>query len=152
MNDDRTRIIEEGTRDYPLDPAAAESAEACPHCAATIEAGKQFCPRCGYQRGTWDGGEGEASATESEAGKQAGAGVDKHDALFILTAADGASFPLVAGQAVIGRGDVDIKLNDGYVSRNHARLEVTEEGVSVTDLGSANGTFIGERRLDSGET
>ncbi|HLI05075.1 MAG TPA: phage tail protein I [Ktedonobacteraceae bacterium] len=33
------------------------------------------------------------------------------------------------------------------ISRHHADLRVTEQGVTLTDLGSANGTFLGSERL-----
>jgi pSer/pThr/pTyr-binding forkhead associated (FHA) protein len=36
------------------------------------------------------------------------------------------------------------------VSRLHAQLELRSEGVIVTDLGSTNGTFVGESRLEPG--
>ena len=52
MQDDRTQLMG-GTEDYPLDPAAALSIEACPFCRMTIPPGEQFCLKCGYQRETW---------------------------------------------------------------------------------------------------
>jgi transcriptional regulator with PAS, ATPase and Fis domain len=52
------------------------------------------------------------------------------------------------GEVVIGRGEVDIKIDDRSLSRKHARLHVTEDGDAfrVEDLGSTNGTRVrGER-------
>ena len=48
----------------------------------------------------------------------------------------------------IGRtpGNV-LPLQNASVSRNHAELRVTPEAVIVTDLGSANGTFVDDVRL-----
>lgn len=49
----------------------------------------------------------------------------------------------------IGRAeDNDIVLADVSVSRRHARLEVTPEGLVVEDLGSGNGTFFNGKRVD----
>lgn len=57
----------------------------------------------------------------------------------------------VAGAAVIGRfdptvGPVDVDcgaLAEGStVSRRHARIEPTENGWSLTDLGSSNGSYV----------
>jgi DNA-binding winged helix-turn-helix (wHTH) protein len=51
-------------------------------------------------------------------------------------------FPLAIGAHVIGRdADVDVRLDASNVSRRHARLTVTAEGVVLEDFGSKNGTF-----------
>ena len=54
----------------------------------------------------------------------------------------GEIFPLRAGENVIGReaGDVVFPA-DRYVSGRHARIDVAEGSVTLTDLGSSNGTF-----------
>ncbi len=38
----------------------------------------------------------------------------------------------------------DLRLSDPSVSRHHCALRVTERGVEVRDLGSRNGTFVGD--------
>ncbi len=49
---------------------------------------------------------------------------------------------------VIGRNEAcDLVLDDGKVSAMHAELVATARGVRVRDLGSRNGTFIGETRI-----
>lgn len=48
----------------------------------------------------------------------------------------------------IGRNpENDLQLDGGMVSRAHAEIRQGLQGAILTDLGSANGTFIGERRL-----
>jgi serine/threonine protein kinase/Leucine-rich repeat (LRR) protein len=48
----------------------------------------------------------------------------------------------------IGRdASCDIQLDEGSVSSQHARLIVAEGGVEIEDLGSVNGTFIGDMRV-----
>jgi DNA-binding NtrC family response regulator len=61
------------------------------------------------------------------------------------------AFPLpLTGAVVIGRGsDADLLINDPSVSRRHARLQVGEP-ITVTDLGSANGTRVGAEALVPG--
>lgn len=55
----------------------------------------------------------------------------------------GRSFPLRRGANVIGREPgCEIKLSDPLVSRQHARVNVTDV-VEVVDLGSANGIVVG---------
>ncbi|HVP68561.1 MAG TPA: FHA domain-containing protein [Anaeromyxobacteraceae bacterium] len=55
----------------------------------------------------------------------------------------GEVFPLRLGANSVGRemGDVTFP-GDRYVSGRHARIDVTETAVTVTDLGSSNGTFL----------
>ncbi len=70
----------------------------------------------------------------------------------------GKEVALSVGEHVIGRADeCSIVIVDELVSRRHARLIVTETGVRLEDLGSANGVFVNEVRvrrpydLDSGD-
>jgi pSer/pThr/pTyr-binding forkhead associated (FHA) protein len=55
----------------------------------------------------------------------------------------GEIFPLKPGENAVGReaGDVTFP-GDRYVSARHARIDVTPDGVTLTDLGSSNGTFV----------
>jgi pSer/pThr/pTyr-binding forkhead associated (FHA) protein len=55
----------------------------------------------------------------------------------------GEVFPLRPGENAVGReaGDVTFP-GDRYVSARHARLLVADGGVTLTDLGSSNGTFV----------
>src|SRR5438128_890329 len=56
------------------------------------------------------------------------------------------------GTYVVGRSrGCDLMLDDAGVSRKHLELRVTPEGVELGDLGSSNGTFLGDRRLAAGE-
>ena len=49
---------------------------------------------------------------------------------------------------VLGRGrDVTVRVQDEKVSRRHVALELTPDGLSVTDLGSRNGSFLDGRQL-----
>ena len=54
--------------------------------------------------------------------------------------------------SVVGRSiEADLVLEDGSVSRKHARLELRGTSWFVVDLGSANGTFIAGQRIGEGE-
>lgn len=61
----------------------------------------------------------------------------------------GERLPLMEGTQTIGKGDVaDIRLEASGVSRLHARADVDGLGVvTVTDLESTNGTFVGKQRV-----
>jgi pSer/pThr/pTyr-binding forkhead associated (FHA) protein len=65
----------------------------------------------------------------------------------------GRGYALDDGRAVVvGRGEEsEIAIEDDTVSASHARLELDATGqrVSVTDLGSSNGTFLNGSRVSS---
>ena len=57
-------------------------------------------------------------------------------------------FPLAVGTHVVGRDpDVEIRLDASTVSRRHARIVVSADDAILEDLGSKNGTFVGETRV-----
>jgi hypothetical protein len=65
-----------------------------------------------------------------------------------LIANDGRSFNISDRPLVIGRSpDVDVVINDTNVSRRHAEVWRTSEGVAVRDLQSTNGTFVNGHRI-----
>ena len=59
----------------------------------------------------------------------------------------GRIFPIDQPRVVLGRGDADVVLNDGEISRQHACIEVRGPRVVLKDLGSTNGTFIEEVKI-----
>ncbi|MFY9549751.1 MAG: FHA domain-containing protein [Thermoanaerobaculia bacterium] len=56
----------------------------------------------------------------------------------------GKMFVLEKPRAVIGREEVDFALDDPEISRQHAAIEVSGDEILLVDLGSTNGTLIGE--------
>ncbi|HPD14043.1 MAG TPA: sigma 54-interacting transcriptional regulator [Planctomycetota bacterium] len=64
----------------------------------------------------------------------------------------GKVFHLPPGQYVAGRGaGADILLADDSVSRRHASLTVSEDGVTLLDLGSHNGTRVNGQPVKSAQ-
>jgi DNA-binding winged helix-turn-helix (wHTH) protein len=60
----------------------------------------------------------------------------------------GETFEVPAGESVIGRDRAcAMHMDADSVSRHHARLNVTEDGVSIEDLGSKNGTWVNGERI-----
>lgn len=59
----------------------------------------------------------------------------------------GRSYPLT-GATVVGRApDCQLRLDDTNLSRKHAKLIPTNEGVVIEDLGSTNGSFHNGKRV-----
>ncbi|MGH9150912.1 MAG: FtsK/SpoIIIE domain-containing protein, partial [Acidimicrobiales bacterium] len=62
----------------------------------------------------------------------------------------GRTVPLPGRTCVIGRSrTVQVSLSDETLSREHAELVVGPHSVTVTDLGSSNGTWLGDRPVRS---
>jgi len=65
-----------------------------------------------------------------------------------LLGRDGSSYPIGATPLSIGRtGDCDVTVADPNVSRRHAEVWRTPEGVAIRDLNSTNGTFVNGHRV-----
>jgi hypothetical protein len=78
-----------------------------------------------------------------------GSGGERH-ALLVVDRAPGhepGSRYDVGGGATLGRGDVEIVLEDPFASSQHARIERQGGAVVLEDLGSTNGTYLNEELL-----
>lgn len=65
---------------------------------------------------------------------------------------DRRDFPINRRFTTIGRkDDCDIRVPLSEVSRHHAQLTLAGESVSVKDLGSANGTYLNNKRIKKAE-
>ena len=83
------------------------------------------------------------------------------DRTMIGSAMSGTNGPLalggpitVRGQMLIGRdqGRVQIHLDDPNVSRIHAQVLAKSGGIEISDVNSANGTFVNGRRIEAALT
>lgn len=98
----------------------------CPICGQSNPPGEVYCVECGFL----------LSSSTPEA-PEAGVAYPK------LRDTSGREFLLKAGENLIGRDPAcDVLLNDGTVSRRHARIIVEENHASLEDLGSTNGTIL----------
>ena len=58
------------------------------------------------------------------------------------------AFPLAPGEYVLGRSEeAQVRVEAPGVSRLHARIVVTDDGATIEDLASKNGTFVGGQRV-----
>jgi predicted Zn finger-like uncharacterized protein len=74
--------------------------------------------------------------------------VDSKLSLAVISGPDsGKIFQITKPRVVIGRQGADINVDDPEISRAHAAVEVAGEHVTLVDLGSTNGTYIGEEQV-----
>lgn len=113
----------------------------CNQCGATYTEGVDvFCARCGARVGKRVSMEiGSAFGTLVLGSRSRNAG----PTLSVLDEAGDvqSSYVLDRGEAVVGRGDADIRFDDVYQSPMHARFELRDGELWVRDLGSRNGTW-----------
>ncbi len=89
-----------------------------------------------------------AAAERPKAARELKLPADLKLSLAVIAGPDaGKMFVLEKPRVVIGREDVDLVVDDPEVSRHHAALEVVGEQVTVVDLGSSNGTLVGEQLI-----
>jgi len=79
-----------------------------------------------------------------------GAALDGEPRLVVDRAAghpDGIAYSLEHG-ATLGRGNVEIRLEDPFASTRHARIARQGSVLVLEDLGSTNGTYLNDAPLD----
>lgn len=103
----------------------------CPVVSARVPLQETYCPECGFLLASMSAQEFEPVALPDRA----------H--LPRLEDSAGRQFPLQTGPNIVGREAADVLLPDKTVSRRHAQVLVSDDGmVSVEDFDSTNGTRI----------
>ncbi len=78
-------------------------------------------------------------------------GVEKFEPRLLVERAagheGGVAYDLSDG-VMLGRGDVEIKLEDPFASSRHARISRQGHVLVIEDLGSTNGTYLNEEPLN----
>jgi pSer/pThr/pTyr-binding forkhead associated (FHA) protein len=129
----------------------------CSRCGQPVSEDARFCAACGAP--VADDG---ASANDTTASIELGALDPAHQPeelpllepgtgmLVVVRGPNaGSRFLLDRDITTVGRHpDADIFLDDVTVSRRHAELRRTDEGMLVRDLGSLNGTYVNGERVD----
>ncbi|MEN6357939.1 MAG: FHA domain-containing protein [Armatimonadota bacterium] len=110
----------------------------CPVCETPNPPSETYCIDCGFML---------------SAAPVAVEDMPKPEDVGKLLTPDGTrEFILKSGENSIGRENADILLTHNTVSRRHAKITVQDEHVSVTDLGSTNGSFVDGKRLTGDES
>lgn len=94
---------------------------------------------------------GQAGATNILAGGKTAAiaAAPKVEAPPAALVGEDMEFPLKKGINTFGRkADNDVQIVDPYVSGKHGQIEVAEDGIYLTDIGSTNGTLLNEAKMN----
>lgn len=120
----------------------------CPACDTPVSASDRDCPACGARLS------GATASFEPVAAEETRGVVDRESVegpvLVVRKGAEvGERFYIDADELSVGRDpESDIFLNDVTVSRSHAALRRSPEGVTVEDAGSLNGTYVNDVLVD----
>jgi hypothetical protein len=78
---------------------------------------------------------------------------DKKYALLVLSGVEtGRVVDIEKPLVTIGRAGCDVILDDPELSRRHARIRIRGASGELEDMGSTNGTFVGDERLQDSVT
>jgi hypothetical protein len=124
----------------------------CAQCGASYLQGVDlFCARCGNRVGQRvsveivraDGPGGAANSASTQGMLASRRDVHPRIALLDDEGNVARAYVLERGEAVLGRGDADIRFeSDPYMSPLHARIEQRGGQLWIRDLGSRNGTWM----------
>lgn len=131
--------------------AAASAASPALASAATARVPDAASPaRVSVTRGAEPAG-APSGAVSSSGVERVRAGTNGFSSLLVTEGTlRGTSLPLSNQPVVIGRSpSCTLVLEDDYSSSRHARLFPQSGAWFVEDLGSTNGTYLGERRVDA---
>ena len=115
----------------------------CGQCGATYTKGVDlFCARCGARVGQRVS-VNAAAATGTQVLSAARREIGPRLALLDESGVVLKTYSLERGEAVVGRGEADIRFeSDHFMSPMHARLELREGQLWLRDLGSRNGSWV----------
>jgi pSer/pThr/pTyr-binding forkhead associated (FHA) protein len=112
----------------------------CPVCKSTTPLMEIYCGDCGYLLSSVPLPDLEAPTEEAPIAE-------------LVDLTDGRRHRLNAGVNTVGRQGTDVLVNDGTVSRVHARITIDPngDGILIEDMGSSNGTKVGDKRIGANQ-
>ena len=134
----------------------------CNQCGHRNPTASNFCSSCGSALGNLDDRTislvtfdplQDAPGTSDDVIVPVGE-IERGIAVLIVRAGAqaGARFVLERGVTRLGRHpDSEISLEDITVSRRHAEIEREADGYVIRDVGSLNGTYVNQERVDRSE-
>lgn len=138
---DRT-MVASGATMMPLvnDPYRTQmgGTTTCPVCKSNTPLMETFCGECGYLL--------SSPVVENLEVPQ-----EEAPAALLIAEADGQRHRLREGINTLGRQGTDVLVNDGTISRVHAKITVEHGSVTIEDMGSTNGTKVGDLRIGANQ-
>ena len=140
---DRTMVVPGGMGATQQMPAAASGdvfrtqmggTAACPVCQSTTPLMETYCGECGFLLSSSTGETMEAPIDEGPAGE-------------LVDGQSGVRYRLHSGVNTVGRQGTDVIVQEGTLSRVHAKITIDGASILVEDLSSTNGTKVGDRRI-----
>lgn len=125
----------------------------CPNCQAEWPEESSVCPACGAVTAAADETQAFSPVLGAEEAAAEALTTAAGPSLVIKKGPDaGERFSLAADVVTIGRDPGSyIFLNDITVSRRHARIERTGDRFALSDVGSLNGTYVNDERIETYE-
>jgi len=134
----------------------------CPHCASVVEekdlprmeGAQVLCPQCHQpmQMSEMTVPFADLRMAPTALSSKASGGrlsENKRYTLVVINGNEpGKSVPIEKARVTIGRSGCDVCLDDTELSRQHAVIVIDGTNARLEDLGSTNGTFIGEERIE----
>ena len=130
----------------------------CAECGFQNPEASNFCSRCGATLNKAEADEQTMTFTPDEVADDpaatlhdlGGKGPGARLARPLRPAAGRGRASSPAGRTLIGRSpECDVFLDDVTVSRKHAELVRDDDGFTISDLGSLNGTFVNRKRIET---
>ena len=138
-NQETTQVADAGAAEMAPGAEATEMAISvtCPVCHVTNPGGEQYCADCGFL----------LSSEPVEAPPE----VSAEAVAKLVDPSTGREFALKPGENTIGRQDTDVLLMHPTVSRSHAKLTAADGKYILEDMGSTNGTFADDAKVEPGQ-
>lgn len=137
---DRTMVASGATMQMPVsglnDPYRTQmgGTTTCPVCKSTTPLMEIFCGECGY-------------LLSSPVSESLEVPLEEVPVAELVAEADGKRHKLRQGVNTLGRQGTDVLVNEGTISRVHAQITIEGDTITVEDLGSTNGTKVGDLRI-----
>jgi pSer/pThr/pTyr-binding forkhead associated (FHA) protein len=135
---DRTMVVPAGGMPTQMggDPMRTQmgGTTSCPVCKSVTPLMEPYCGDCGFLLTSAPPEETALPPQEAAPGE-------------LIAVTDGRRLRLNTGVNTVGRQGTDVLITDSTISRNHARITLENGSVTVEDLGSSNGTKVGDLRI-----
>lgn len=106
----------------------------CPVCKSASPLMESYCGECGF-------------LLSSPLADQIELPAEDTPLAILVDGTSGHRYRLREGVNTLGRQGADILVNEGTVSRLHAKITLQDGAITVEDLGSSNGTKVGATRI-----